>query len=417
MGAFKTRWIEARLGAALSAVPVVVITGARQTGKSTLARSAEQLRGRPYYTLDRLDILDLAKRAPEELLRSLPLTIDEIQRAPGMLLAVKLRVDEARQRGEAINGAIALTGSANLALMEGVSESLAGRASYLHLAPFCPGEWLESSEALSALDSLFAAKFDAASWRPGATDWEGWAVRGGYPDALAQGNPAARDEWFSGYVDTYLERDLRQLANIAHLPDFKRLMRLLAGRSARLLNQADLARDVQIPGATAHRYLNLLETGHLITRLPNYRASVTSSLNKARKVLWGDVGLALWLAGVDASTVRTRPDSGFWLEQLVYQTLQAWAVQAPRRTVSFWRDGAAEVDFVLEQNGHLVAMEIKSSPTVTQDDLRGLRTFQASFANAHKEVPLAVVIHPGVCALSHGGNVWSLPLHLFAPAG
>jgi predicted AAA+ superfamily ATPase len=259
--------------------------------------------------------------------------------------------------------------------------------------------------------------FDATQWRSGATDWEGWAGRGGYPDALAQGERAARDEWFSGYVDTYLERDLRQLANIAHLPDFKRLMRLLASRSARLLNQSDLARDVQIPGATAHRYLNLLETGHLIARLPNYRASVSSSLGKARKILWGDVGLALWLAGVDASTVRSRPDCGFWLEQLVYQTLQTWAVLAPRRTISFWRDGAAEVDFVLEQNGQLVALEIKSSPMVSQDDLRGLRAFQANFAKSGQAAPLGVVLHPGTTALSHGGNVWSLPLHLFAPAG
>jgi predicted AAA+ superfamily ATPase len=158
----KKRWIETRLEAALSAVPVVVITGARQTGKSTLARSAAHLRDRPYHTLDRLDILDLARRAPEELLRSLPVTIDEIQRAPEMLLAVKLRVDEARQRGEAINGAIVLTGSANLALMAGVGESLAGRAAYLHLPPFCPGEWLESSQALAALDSLFAEDFDVS---------------------------------------------------------------------------------------------------------------------------------------------------------------------------------------------------------------------------------------------------------------
>ena len=152
------------------------------------------------------------------------------------------------------------------------------------------GEWLGTRALLEALDLLFSESFEPRNWPAGKSDWNSWAVRGGYPGVLALESAEARDIWFEGYVSTYLERDLRQLSDIAHLPDFQRLMKLTASRCGRLVNQSDFGREVHLPLATTHRYLNLLEAGCQISRLPNYRTSASSSAAKARKVFWTDCG-------------------------------------------------------------------------------------------------------------------------------
>ena len=148
---------------------------------------------------------------------------------------------------------------------------------------------------------------------------------------------ADRGLWFAAYVQTYLERDLRQLSAISSLPDFQRLMMLAAQRTGKLLNQADLARDAALSHPTAHRYLNLLETGCMITRLRPLATNPTAALVKAPKLLWTDCGLAAWLAGIRSSAeVTTRMDSGFWLEQTLFQTLETWRVpRSPAAQTAF----------------------------------------------------------------------------------
>lgn len=407
MDTIRDRWLGPLLARALRAMPVVVVTGARQTGKTTLARTLGP--GRRYLSLDEIDVLAQAERDPASLLAELPITLDEVQRAPSLLLAVKRRVDAAR-----VPGGLLLTGSANLALMERVAESLAGRAIYLDLPPFCPAEWRGEPVSTIGLDGLFAAKFSANDWPTRACAWESWVVRGGFPNALSAPDNAARDLWFAGYVQTYLERDLRQLSNVGSLVDFQRLMRLLAHRTARPLNQSDLARDAALPQPTAHRYLNLLETGCQIARLQNYQRSAGKSAAKARKLLWRDTGLAAWLAGVGPSAVADRPDAGFWLEQAVYQTLQSWAALDARRRVHFWREGDVEIDFVLEQAGDLIGLEVKAAQKVGEGDLRGIRAFQAAFGR-RGVTPRAVVLHGGAEARFLGNNAWALGLGALLP--
>ena len=209
------------------------------------------------------------------------MALDEVQWAPSLLAAVKLRVDEEREKAD-LPGGILLTGLANLALMEGVSESLAGRGGYISLPPVCPGEWLGDPSLLQAMDLLFAKDFDPRDWPTGQSDWDGWAVRGGYPGVLELDSAEARDIWFEGYVETYLERDLRHMSDITHLRDFQRLIKLAASRFGRLVNQSDFGREVHLPVATTHRYVNLLEAGCQIARLPNYR-SASSSAASAHK--------------------------------------------------------------------------------------------------------------------------------------
>jgi predicted AAA+ superfamily ATPase len=390
MNDIKPRWFLRNLQSAVRVLPVSVLTGARQTGKTTLSKSLEP--SRAYFTLDEVGVLDQAERNPDSLLATRPVILDEIQRAPQLLLAVKRAVDMHRRAGDFI-----LTGSANLLLMERVADTLAGRAIYLELPPFCPAEWQERKGNLTPLDRLFASDFDWREWPDEPGDWQTWLLRGGYPPALQINFEADRSLWFAAYIQTYLERDLRQLSAVSSLPDFQRVMALAAQRTGKLLNQADLARDAALTHATAHRYLNLLETGCLVTRIRPLVTNLSVALVKAPKLLWTDCGLAAALAGIKSSAdLAHRMDTGFWLEQTLFQSLQTWrALEPQRRKLHFWRDRAGhEVDFILEQDGKWVALEIKAGSQVTANDVSGIHAFRDSLKRKTSLVR-GVVLHGG----------------------
>jgi predicted AAA+ superfamily ATPase len=337
-------------------------------------------------------VLDQAERNPDSLLATRPVILDEVQRAPQILLAVKRAVDRHRRAGDFI-----LTGSANLLLMKHLADTLAGRAIYLDLRPFCPTEWQERKDALLPLERLFAPDFDWREWPDEPGDWPTWLLRGGFPPALQIASEADRGLWFAAHVQSYLERDLRQLSAISSLPDFHRVMMLAAQRTSKLLNQADLARVATLSHPTTHRYLNLLETGCLITRIHPVATNPSAALVKAPKLLWTDCGLAAWLAGIKSSADATqRLDAGFWLEQTLFQTLDTWrALDPQRRKLHFWRDRAGhEVDFILEEAGKLVALEIKAGSQVTAGDLIGIRAFRDALKRKASLVR-GVVLHSG----------------------
>ncbi|EIP97737.1 putative ATPase (AAA+ superfamily) [Opitutaceae bacterium TAV1] len=407
---YRARWCEPLLSAALKVMPVVVVTGARQTGKTTLVRHAPGLGERRFLSLDQFDILEQAERDPDSLLDELPVTIDEVQRAPSLLLAIKRKVDAGRRPGM-----ILLTGSANFSLFDKINESLAGRASYLELPPFCPAEARGEGADETGIDALMQDDFSTAAWpRQKSGDWQDWMLRGGYPGIMDEPDSASRDIWFSGYVQTYLERDLRQLSNVGNLADFQRVMRLASLRLSRLVNQSDLSRESGVPQPTVHRYLNLLETGYQVARLTNYQRNAGKSLARARKLQWTDAGLGAWLAGISTGNIAARDDRGFFLEQLVFQTLQSWRSLGLRRHLHFWREGTHEVDFVIEENGVLVGIEVKAGRQVRSDGLRGLLAFQHSFAHGGKK-PRGIVLYAGPEARSLGDNLYALPLAAFAP--
>ncbi|MEI6780534.1 MAG: ATP-binding protein [Verrucomicrobiota bacterium] len=409
METMRNRWMTRQLQAALKALPVVVLTGARQTGKTTLAQALPQKRS--FVSLDDLGVLGQAQTDPDSLLAFRPVTVDEVQRAPELLLPIKRQVDRQRKAGDFL-----LTGSANLLLMGKVAESLAGRAVYLELPPFCPAEWRERPGGLAPLDRLFETDFALDEWPQEEGDWPGWLLRGGFPPALAAPTDEARKLWFAGYVQTYLERDLRQLSAVSSLPDFQRLMALAANRCARLLNQSDLARDAALPQPTAHRYLNLLEAGCLLVRLTPFTSNPTTGLVKSKKVLWSDCGLAAWLAGIKSqSDLANRLDQGFWLEQALFQTLQSWRSLDPAsRKLWFWRDRSGrEVDFILEKDGVLVALEIKASQQVSPSDTDGLAAFQQSLGRGRR-LQCGVVLHGGA-ARSLGQGFFALPWRWLVP--
>jgi predicted AAA+ superfamily ATPase len=368
-------------------MPAVVVTGARQTGKSTLAQELTP-GSRRFFTLDDLDVLDAARRDPEALVGgSQPVTIDEVQREPDLLHAVKLAIDRQRQPGQFL-----LTGSANLLLMRQVSESLAGRASYLTLWPMTRREqqglgrgglW---DELLEARDEDWPDRIAAHPALP--EDWRLLARRGGFPSpALHLESDRDRAVWFDGYVRTYLERDLQGLSAISALPDFRRLMRAACLRMGQLVNQAELGRDVALPLGAVHRYLNLLETSYLLVRLPAYAVNRTKRLIKSPKVYWGDTGVALHL------TQEEEP-RGAHLENLVLHDLLTWRdSRLDRAEVFYWRTTIGEeVDFVIEAGDRLLPIEVKAEARPRLRDITNLRTFRAEYGERARA---GLLLHAG----------------------
>jgi uncharacterized protein len=402
---YKKRLLASNLEHARQVMPVVAVTGARQTGKTTLVQSIEP--NIPYITFDDLNLLEQAEKSPESLLADRPVIIDEVQRVPELLTAVKKIVDKSRKPGDII-----LTGSANLLIMKGVSESLAGRAFYFELPPFCPVEWLEVTNPLLPFNRLFEDDFDLKKdWPEGKGQFPKWLLKGGFPSAIENDVDQERAIWFSAYTQTYLERDLRQLSVVSSLSDFQRLMRLAAQRTGKIINQADLARDANLSHSTTHRYLNLLEVGCLLTRLPAYASNLTTSMVKSPKLLWADCGLAAYLARINGTTsLEKRDDIGFWLEQAVYQTLQVWkAIEPYDRHLYFWRDTKNnEVDFILEQHGNLVALEIKISSSIRPSDAKGLCAFKDALKRK-KLLKRSIVLHGGDKVRMLGDDIFALP--------
>lgn len=358
---------------ALRTAPVVVLLGARQTGKTTLVRSLPELAGRPYLSLDDFDLRTQAETDPESVVNRAPtLVLDEVQRTRDLLIAVKRAVDEDPARTP---GRFVLTGSANLLMLERVSETLAGRAVYVTLWPFTRRELLGLGRT-GAWSALISAPFDR--WRDALVadagseeDWRSAARLGGLPvPAHDLYEDEARSLWFSGYVQTYLERDLQALRAVENLADFRRLMRAACLRIGSLLNQTELGRDVGIAQSQVHRFVNLMEASYQAIRLPAFAVNRTRRLIKAPKLYWSDTALALFLAG------ETEP-RGPHLENLVLMDLLAWRDVQPRRPeVLYWRTATGiEVDFVIETPQRLLPIEVKAATRVVPSDAKGLEAF------------------------------------------
>jgi predicted AAA+ superfamily ATPase len=382
------RLLAPQLARALRSSPVVVLGGSRQTGKTTLARADGVGSSRLYRSLDDVDVLDRAQSAPEALVRDARrLTLDEVQRAPELLLAVKRAVDEDRAPGRFL-----LTGSANLLLMKRVSETLAGRAVHLTLRPLTRLELLGRGSA-GAWSDLF--RRSDRSWLKllrardaSSDDWRDVVRRGGYPTPAHHLRRATeRALWHAGYTQTYLERDLRDLSSVDSLPAFRRLMRAACLRIGNLANQTELGRDVGLPQPTVSRHLDLLEVSYLLVRLPAFAVNRTSRLIKSPKLYWNDTALALHLSGEDEPR-------GAHFENLVLGDLLAWSsslLDAPQ--VMYWRTASGcEVDFVVEWKGRLLPIEVKATSRPRTRDADGLRAFLEEYREASRA---GLLLHTG----------------------
>lgn len=371
---YRPRWIAPLLKEAIKEHPIIVLTGARQVGKSTLLQQEEPFCNWRYITLDDFDVLAQARREPASIWAGTEcIVIDEVQKSPNLLNAIKIIVNSSHGKYRFI-----LSGSANLLLMKNVSESLAGRAVYWTLLPMTEGE-INYSPPPTLLTDLFTGKFPQdLNFECPSIDTISIMWRGYMPALLSLVDSNAVLRWWEGYVTTYLERDLRQLSQIEFLPDFKRLMEISALRCGQILNQSNIAQDTGISQPTIHRYLNLLESTCLVQRLPAFTYNRTKRLVKSPKIIWLDPGLASFLCGhYNPDSLRSSKEAGGIFESMIYLHLSSLcSLLIPRPKIFYWRTtGGKEVDFVIEWGQKLLAIEVKMSDAARFSDVDALRVF------------------------------------------
>lgn len=397
------RLAGAHLEHALRVMPAVVLMGARQTGKSTLAPLLMPV-GHVYATLDVPATLGRARADADAFVRQAEtMVIDEVQREPALLLAIKTAIDQEQPRRA---GRFLLTGSANLLLMKRVQESLAGRAAYVTLHPFTRREQLGLGAA-GIWSELLSSQ--PGVWRDLVLgqvtpyeDWRDLARRGGFPPA-AYGLRTNADRWlwFEGYWRTYLQRDVPEISAIENVPAFDTILRSVALRVGTIVNQTQLAREASLPQTTVQRYMSILEVSYQVQRLAAYAVSRTKQLVKSPKYYWSDPGLALFLSG-------EREPRGQHFENIIMQDLAAWrAAQVAPPDVFYWRTSKGyEVDFVVRAGERVLPIEVKTTTQPSTQDVVSLQVFLQEYAD---RAPAGLLLHAGEQAFWIARNILAAP--------
>ncbi|MFA5787333.1 MAG: ATP-binding protein [Actinomycetota bacterium] len=400
------RFATARLKEALADTPVVLIHGPRQSGKTTLARTFGEPRGYAYFTFDD-DVARAAAAAdPAGFVAALPrrVILDEVQRVPALFTALKMAVDRSRTPGRFL-----LTGSANVLLVPKLADSLAGRMEILRLHPLAQCELAGRQPGF--VDALFSVSFKTRTWeRLGAALIER-IVAGGYPAALARPVQRRRAAWYRDYIESLVQRDVRELARIRTLDALPRLLSLAAGQTARLLNVSDLAAPFQVSRQTISEYVTLLERIFLVESLPPWHSNRLSRLIKTPKLHLADTGVGCALLGVDARALtHDRMLLGQFLETFVFQELRRQASwhESSIRFHHFRDKDGVEVDIVLERHGNEVAgIEVKSAGSVTARDFRGMEKLKAAVG---KRFVGGVVLYDGESSAPFGDRLYAVPI-------
>ncbi len=406
------RALAANVREAMTDTPVVLINGARQTGKSTLARSIAGERGvSNYYTFDDQVALKAALDDPEGFLSGLmrPVVLDEVQRTPDLFVAIKAAVDRDRKPGSFL-----LTGSADILLLPRLSDSLAGRMEIITLWPLSQSE-IEgaalATQAPSIIDALFDGPVPAfANPAPHREAVIQRILRGGYPTLLGRPADARRNAWFDSYITTIVQRDVRDMADIDGLTEMPRLLATLAANASSLLNFAGLSRDLGIPQTTLRRYLTILQTTFLVQLLPAWSTNLTSRIVKAPKLVLGDTGLIAYLTGMNASGLGGALPIGSLVENFAVMELRklaAWSRTRPK-LFHFRLHTGPEVDIVLEDRaGNIVGVEVKASASVDGSDFKGLRILAEA---AGRRFRRGVVLYTGGQTVPFAANLHALPM-------
>jgi predicted AAA+ superfamily ATPase len=391
--------------------PVIVLSGARQTGKSTLLQNEKPFKDWHYVTFDDLDSLALAQRRPDEILNiSQYMVIDEVQRAPKFMHAVKKAVDKDKSRR------IVLSGSARLILMKKVSESLAGRAVYCDLMPFSFGELMGTRNYGWVIKFMETGKLPSMNLRDYMPNKEASGnlalnlFRGFLPAVAFMKKEEHIAAWWKGYVKTYLERDLRSISEIAYLPDFRKMMELLALRTASILKQSEIARDAGLSQATAGRYINILEETSLIVKVRPYSKNISKRLIKSPKIVLTDPGLTASLAGYSSADSIPSQFMGALLESYVYLNLTAVASLIDGEVMYFRTQGGREreVDFVLTKENRIMGIEVKLAKTVSAGDIDNLLFLK----DASKSFACGLIVYSGMEIKQLAQNIFAVPWYV-----
>lgn len=344
--------------------PVVVVTGARQAGKSTLLR--QTLPDWQMLSLEDLDMREFAQSDPRAFLQRYPppVILDEAQRVPGLLSYIQTAVDKSGAMGQYV-----LSGSQQFALLAGVTQSLAGRASLIELHPLRLKELADAGDMPDSLDR--------------------YLLQGGYPAVHARGLEPQR--YYADYVASYLERDVRSLSAVQDLGNFQRFMRLCAARTGQLLNLNALANDCGISQPTANAWMNLLEASFVVKRIAPYHRNFGKRLVKTPKLYFLDTGLCAWLLGITSERdMQSHYARGALFETWAVTEALKWrAVRGNAQPLYFWRDNIGnEVDLLLEQDGGITLVEVKSGQTFQNGWLQSLKTVQRHMAEPTRNAVL-----------------------------
>ncbi|MCL5987028.1 MAG: ATP-binding protein [Actinobacteria bacterium] len=404
MTEYLDREISPALEHALENMPVVVLTGMRQSGKSTLLTNQSSLKNRMYISFDDYSQLEFARKNPEELLSSSELiTIDEVQKYPDILTTIKQIVDKKRTPGKFL-----LSGSANLLLLNKISESLAGRAIYLTLYPFNKREITNSTFKTPFLLKLIESpdEIDIKTQYPIIKLSE--VLTGGMPVVCLK-KVEDPEIWYRGYEQTYLERDIRDLSKISDLIPFRNLLRLTAFRTAQILKISELSRDAKLNSVRTSSYLSLMQASFIINLIEPFLSSRAARLIKSPKLYFSDSGIAGYLMGVDHSEEESEePIRGALYETYVAQNILSILVsKIPRSRLMFWNiQGRHEVDFIIESGQSVIAIEVKSNTRWTESGLSGLGAFISNTPSCKA----AILAYNGERIVKLGANMWAIPL-------
>jgi len=412
------RYLQDPIFESLKHFPAVLLTGARQVGKSTLAQALINASwNATYFTLDDRTTLDAALRDPDGFVNGLPtpVVIDEVQKAPDLLRAIKRGVDQNRRPGRYL-----LTGSANVMTLSSVSESLAGRISLHTLYPFCWPEFLEKPKPMilkdlfGGIDSKKLLKnYTGTSLKDYKPRLIERILRGGYPPPALVESDQAREQWFSSYRQTYLERDLLNIKSIENLPDFNRLLSLVAIRTGRLLNLSDLSRETGLPFTTLRRYMNLLEVTYQISLIRPYFTHLGKRLVKTPKLYFNDTGMATHLIGVNEwKVMENQGHAGPMVETWVAcELLKLMPVLDHRSRLYFWRTQTGqEVDFLIERTGKLVAIEVKWGHRIDESDTNNLNRLAEDLK---EKLLFSIILYSGIESVPLGPKMVAMPFPVF----
>ena len=405
------RHIAQRLADALADTPVVLLNGARQTGKSTLAQTLAEPGSRRYLTLDDPAVLAAARHDPAGFIQGLsgPVVLDEVQRAPEIFLPIKAAVDRDRTPGRFL-----LTGSANVLLLPQMADSLAGRMEILSLWPLSSAERSDQPAQNRAEWLVDGGPEHAGTLpcpRPALIDT---LVRGGFPEAAQRATASRRRAWFDSYLQAVMQRDVQDLARVEQLQALPSLLQLLALRSGGLLNFAELSRASGLQQTTLKRYFALLETLFLVHRLLPWERNAGKRLVKTPKVYLPDSGLLAHLTGQDTASL----DSALGLPGALIETwvltelLKHLAFSDRGLTLWHYRTQAGqEVDFVLEtRQGGLTGIEVKAAVTLGANDFKGLRHLQETEPERFQR---GYVLYAGQEVVPFGAGLWGVPLAMW----
>jgi len=412
------RYLQDSIVESLKHFPVVLLTGARQVGKSTLAQAMINASwDATYFTLDDRTILDAALRDPDGFVNGLPMpaVIDEVQKAPDLLRVIKRGVDQNRKPGQYL-----LTGSANIMTLSTVSESLAGRIALHTLHPFCWPEFLEKpkpmilKELFGGIDSKKLLKnYSRTSLKGYKPRLIERILKGGYPPPALTESDQAREQWFSSYRQTYLERDLLNIKSIENLPDFNRLLSLAALRTGRLLNLSDFSRETGLPFTTLRRYMNLLEVTYQISLIRPYFTHLGKRLVKTPKLYSNDTGMATHLMGINEwEVLENQGHAGPMVETWVAcELLKLMPVLDYRFRLYFWRTQTGqEIDFLIEKAGKVVAIEVKWGRQIDESDIRDLNRLAEDLK---EKLLFSIILYSGTEGVPLGPKTVAIPFPVF----